>query len=449
MTDTIANQPNDGQVLAMATLAPPGVAHMALNPAQPSPLPPAPGSSSLSDPQTSGAPGQQGQNPLLIPVLPFALPHLFPQSMAQPAPTPVRLPPMNVEPPQTPVSHQPPSPTGDDSSQQGSRNTYFKKLNWVNASPQHFSTDDASVLGKKRRRRTSAMELEVLEAHFRRNPLPNASEREQLARETGMTARCVQVWFQNKRQSLKKKVATTERRKSSIPDSPLKQEPNASLGAGSVTPKFSVTSPSTSTSVPFLPIFPGSTGSSLPPGASLASLFQRPIMLPPQRAQTPRPIRPAAGDEGHDMAALALVNLSQSGQASPPGPSSTATASSPVPGQSETEADGAVSNSDETATPAIEGKNQNLAQFSPPSPVSPTKGSMVKQEQGAVGKVSLEARNLFPQAAEPQPQPQPQHPTPPLTQHDTDSLEKPQQNPGHITGAVSPSVIEPAQTEPV
>ncbi|CED82814.1 homeobox-domain containing protein [Phaffia rhodozyma] len=65
---------------------------------------------------------------------------------------------------------------------------------------------DPSSSGKrKRRRRTSPAELAVLEGHFLRNPLPSSAEREAIALEVQMTARHVQIWFQNKRQTEKKR----------------------------------------------------------------------------------------------------------------------------------------------------------------------------------------------------------------------------------------------------
>lgn len=60
---------------------------------------------------------------------------------------------------------------------------------------------------KKRRRRTNPRELAILETHFSKEPLPDAQKRAEIAEEigNGMTVRAVQIWFQNKRQTLKKK----------------------------------------------------------------------------------------------------------------------------------------------------------------------------------------------------------------------------------------------------
>ncbi|KAG0348004.1 hypothetical protein BG004_006380 [Podila humilis] len=79
-----------------------------------------------------------------------------------------------------------------------------KTLNWVNALPSHFEAT-VPCLPRKRRRRTNREELEILEDAFARNLLPDAATRQQLGARLGMSVRAVQVWFQNRRQTLRKK----------------------------------------------------------------------------------------------------------------------------------------------------------------------------------------------------------------------------------------------------
>ncbi|KAG0094881.1 hypothetical protein BGZ93_006656 [Podila epicladia] len=83
-----------------------------------------------------------------------------------------------------------------------------KTLNWVNALPAHFETTVPS-LPRKRRRRTNREELEILEDAFARNLLPDAATRQQLGARLGMSVRAVQIWFQNRRQTLRKKSITS------------------------------------------------------------------------------------------------------------------------------------------------------------------------------------------------------------------------------------------------
>ncbi|GAA5916168.1 hypothetical protein JCM8208_002130 [Rhodotorula glutinis] len=58
-----------------------------------------------------------------------------------------------------------------------------------------------------RRRRTTPAELNVLEREFGTNPRPDPLERARIAERLGMTARAVQVWYQNRRQKQKKELA--------------------------------------------------------------------------------------------------------------------------------------------------------------------------------------------------------------------------------------------------
>ncbi|KAK3814095.1 MAG: hypothetical protein J3Q66DRAFT_345613 [Benniella sp.] len=79
-----------------------------------------------------------------------------------------------------------------------------KTLNWVNALPSHFDTT-SSEHPRKRRRRTNREELEILEDAFAKSFLPDAATRQELGERLGMSVRAVQIWFQNRRQTLRKK----------------------------------------------------------------------------------------------------------------------------------------------------------------------------------------------------------------------------------------------------
>ena len=50
----------------------------------------------------------------------------------------------------------------------------------------------------------TAKQKEVLKSTFRHTPKPNRLMREQMAKETGLTVRCIQIWFQNKRSKEKR-----------------------------------------------------------------------------------------------------------------------------------------------------------------------------------------------------------------------------------------------------
>lgn len=61
------------------------------------------------------------------------------------------------------------------------------------------SEDDELQL-KPKRKRANAQQLEILRQTFQKTPFPDAEARKLLAKNLGMTARSVQIWFQNQRQ---------------------------------------------------------------------------------------------------------------------------------------------------------------------------------------------------------------------------------------------------------
>lgn len=56
---------------------------------------------------------------------------------------------------------------------------------------------------KKKRKRADAEQLKVLNETYNRTAFPSTEERVELARKLGMSARSVQIWFQNKRQAMR------------------------------------------------------------------------------------------------------------------------------------------------------------------------------------------------------------------------------------------------------
>ncbi|KAI0305413.1 hypothetical protein B0F90DRAFT_1666320 [Multifurca ochricompacta] len=69
--------------------------------------------------------------------------------------------------------------------------------------------DPAEPTIKKKRKRADARQLEVLNATYARTAFPSTEERAALAKELDMSARSVQIWFQNKRQSMRQGGRTT------------------------------------------------------------------------------------------------------------------------------------------------------------------------------------------------------------------------------------------------
>jgi hypothetical protein len=54
-----------------------------------------------------------------------------------------------------------------------------------------------------RRKRVTAQQLQVLNSVFRQNPFPSIEERFNLSERLGISARSIQIWFQNKRQTVR------------------------------------------------------------------------------------------------------------------------------------------------------------------------------------------------------------------------------------------------------
>ncbi|KAL2312706.1 MBF complex negative regulatory component yox1 [Schizosaccharomyces pombe] len=66
--------------------------------------------------------------------------------------------------------------------------------------------EDEETHQKKRRRRTTDAEATLLEQYFLKTPKPSLIERQELSKKlkSSMTPRELQIWFQNKRQSLRR-----------------------------------------------------------------------------------------------------------------------------------------------------------------------------------------------------------------------------------------------------
>jgi len=86
---------------------------------------------------------------------------------------------------------------------------------YTRAAPAVSPVDDEPQPGpgeptiKKKRKRADARQLEVLNATYARTAFPSTEERAALAKQLDMSPRSVQIWFQNKRQSMRQGGRTT------------------------------------------------------------------------------------------------------------------------------------------------------------------------------------------------------------------------------------------------
>ncbi|KAF5370863.1 hypothetical protein D9758_001886 [Tetrapyrgos nigripes] len=71
------------------------------------------------------------------------------------------------------------------------------------------TTSEQEPTIKKKRKRADATQLKILNETYARTAFPSTEERQALAKELDMSARSVQIWFQNKRQSMRQTKQST------------------------------------------------------------------------------------------------------------------------------------------------------------------------------------------------------------------------------------------------
>lgn len=79
---------------------------------------------------------------------------------------------------------------------------------FISHSPSTFPSQEPNIdnapLARRKRRRTSPNELSILNNEFELGSTPNKIRRLEIAKKVNMTEKAIQIWFQNKRQSLRK-----------------------------------------------------------------------------------------------------------------------------------------------------------------------------------------------------------------------------------------------------
>ncbi|KAG6812021.1 hypothetical protein H0H92_004683 [Tricholoma furcatifolium] len=97
----------------------------------------------------------------------------------------------------------------------------------------------------KHRKRTTTTQLRTLEAVFKRDTKPNGPLRVELATQLGMTARGVQVWFQNRRAKEKNKASKTSKKDDDEQESSGDDKPSSKPTSAAKSTDISNVSPPT------------------------------------------------------------------------------------------------------------------------------------------------------------------------------------------------------------
>lgn len=89
-----------------------------------------------------------------------------------------------------------------------SANDKKRAFAFITHSQQTFPTKEPKIdnapLARRKRRRTSTQELNILQAEFDICSAPDKKKRQELAERCNMSEKAVQIWFQNRRQAIKK-----------------------------------------------------------------------------------------------------------------------------------------------------------------------------------------------------------------------------------------------------
>lgn len=106
------------------------------------------------------------------------------------------------------VVKQSPSPKKTEKKVTPEKKRTEKAFAFISHSVQTFPSQEPSIdnapLARRKRRRTSPNELNILNQEFMLGSTPNKLRRIEIANKVSMTEKAVQIWFQNKRQSIRK-----------------------------------------------------------------------------------------------------------------------------------------------------------------------------------------------------------------------------------------------------
>lgn len=147
-----------------------------------------------------------------------------------------------------------------------SANDKKRAFAFITHSQETFPTKEPKIdnapLARRKRRRTSTQELNILQSEFENCSAPDKKKRQELAERCNMSEKAVQIWFQNRRQAIKKqKNAAANKTRTAV-------------SKGSAAASGSITASNNATSTPakskFLPIPNAGVSSAEPSVADLS-----------------------------------------------------------------------------------------------------------------------------------------------------------------------------------
>lgn len=115
-----------------------------------------------------------------------------------------------------------------DSKKRKSLEDESKSFAFISHSQETFLLNEPDIdnarLARRKRRRTSALELNILNEEFKLGPTPNKQRRLLIAQKVDMTEKAVQIWFQNKRQAIRKQFKKQNKSENDILNSVILNE---------------------------------------------------------------------------------------------------------------------------------------------------------------------------------------------------------------------------------
>ncbi|KAH3686779.1 hypothetical protein WICPIJ_002258 [Wickerhamomyces pijperi] len=153
-----------------------------------------------NQPQIMHQPQHIPHHQLIMPPLISVVPHYQHQPIVEPV--------QDLPQEQHIVTPVKPSSPQDRSPTSAEKRSYAFISHSPSTYPSHEPSIDNHQLARRKRRRTSPLELSILQSEFELGTTPNKARRSDIAARVNMTEKAVQIWFQNRRQTLRRQCSS-------------------------------------------------------------------------------------------------------------------------------------------------------------------------------------------------------------------------------------------------